>query len=110
MLSLFGLTVRVRGVVLISYAQSLWSHRGGEGGVVLTIDGKCLCSHSEGEGEVVITSETADLFGLNIEGEQGVVLTSDGQSLWSSDEWGVVLMSETAGLSGCSVRVRGEWS
>ena len=32
MLSLFGLTVRVRGVVLMSYAQSLWSHSEGQGG------------------------------------------------------------------------------
>ena len=47
MLSLFGLTVRVRGVVLASDAQS-------------------LCSYSEGEGGVVLASKTASLFGLTV--------------------------------------------
>ena len=32
MLSLFGLTEGVRGLVLMSYAQSLWSHSEGQGG------------------------------------------------------------------------------
>ena len=50
MLSLFGLTVRVRGVVLMSYAQSLWSQVEGVRGVVLMSYAQSLWSHNEGEG------------------------------------------------------------